>query len=212
MAMRKFPSLDIPEFRVFKKLESPQKIQSFLESLSQNFEPHGGTCRSPLMTLRRGEAHCMEGALLAAAILWYHGQEPLLLDLRTPKEDDDHVVTLFRDGKHWGALSKTNHGVLRYRDAIYASPRELAMSYFHEYFLNSNGKKTLREYSLPFSLLRYDNAWLTSPKHLWNISDGLDASPHKKILTPAQIKKLRPATNIEIRMGEIVEWKPPRKR
>lgn len=205
--MRKFPSLDIPEFSIFKKLDSPQKIQSFLESIPQNFETHGGTCRSPLTVLTRNEAHCMEGALLAAAILWFHGKPPLLLDLRTTKEDDDHVVTLFRSGKHWGAISKTNHGVLRYRDPVYASPRELAMSYFHEYFLSKNGKKTLREYSLPFSLLQYDNDWLTSRNNIWYMPDDLDASLHKKILTPAKIKSLRPAVEIEIQMGKITEWK-----
>jgi len=205
--MRKFPPLENHEFKIFKKLSSPEKIQDFLETIPQNFNVSGRTCRSPLMALRRNEADCMEGALLAASILWYHDQSPLLLDLRTTTHDDDHVVTLFRNKKFWGAISKTNHGVLRYRDAIYTSPRELAMSYFHEYFLNKNGKKTLREYSLPFSLLRYDNTWLTSRNNLWHIPADLDASAHKHILTPAQIKSLRPATKIEIQMGKIVEWK-----
>ena len=106
--------------------------------------------------LRAGKAHCMEGALLAAAILEFHGHKPLLLDLRSTSEDLDHVVALFKQNGYWGAISKTNHVVLRYREPIYGSVRELAMSYFHEYFLD-NGKKTLREYSVPVDLGKFDS-------------------------------------------------------
>src|SRR3989344_3210239 len=135
--MRPFPHLDQPEFAIFEKLTTPEKIQDFIDILPVNFEPNSDTSRSPLMTLREGRAHCMEGALIAASALWYHGEPPLLLDLKTTKGDDDHVVTLFKRHGRWGAISKTKHAVLRYRDAIYRSVRELVMSYFHEYFLDS---------------------------------------------------------------------------
>jgi hypothetical protein len=105
----------------------------------------------------------MEGALLAAAILEFHGHKPLLLDLRSTNDDLDHVVALFKQFGCWGAISKTNHVVLRYREPVYKTLRELAMSYFHEYFLD-NGKKTLREYSVPFDLKSFDrHPLLTSP-------------------------------------------------
>src|SRR3989344_7563100 len=121
-----------PEILVFKKLRTPQKIQDYLDALPINFEDSGETYRSPRRLLGAKEAHCLEGALFAAAVLAYHGQKPLLLDLRTTPRDEDHVVALFRQNGRWGAISKTNHAVLRYRDPVYKDVRELAMSYFHE--------------------------------------------------------------------------------
>jgi hypothetical protein len=208
--MRKFPQKvlkDFPaEFGVFKKLNSPGKIQDFLDGLKINFEKTGETSRSPLMVLRRREAHCIEGALLAAAALWYHGEPPLLLDLKTQKGDDDHVVALFKQGGYWGAISKTNHAVLRYRDPIYRTLRELVLSYFHEYFLDS-GVKTLRTYSRPFSLLPFGDEWLTSGEDLWEINNALDESPHFAIVEKGAVAKLRLSHPTERAAGKIVEWK-----
>src|SRR3989344_4997493 len=113
------------ERSVFKKLASPQRIQDFLDSLPINFELHGETYMSPRRVLTAGEAHCFEGALLAAAALAYHGRRPLLMDIQTSRTDDDHVVALFREFGYWGAISKTNHAILRYRDPVYRSVREL---------------------------------------------------------------------------------------
>lgn len=205
--MRQFPKSERAVFTQLAKLNSPQKIQNFLDSLPFNFEESGETCHSPLLVLEHKKAHCMEGALLAASALWYHGLPPLLLDLRADtKTDVDHVVTLYCDGAYWGAISKTNHGVLRYRDAVYRDPRELAMSYFHEYFLK-NGKKTLRAFSKPFSLLDYEDDWLTNSDPLWQLCIDLDDSPHTNILGTNGVRKLRDASAIEITMGEITEWK-----
>jgi hypothetical protein len=205
--MKKFPAITQKEFEIFETLDTPQKIQDFLNTLPFNFEKKGDTNMSPLETLRAGTAHCMEGAMLACAILWYHGEKPLLLDLKTTNDDFDHVVTLFKKNGLWGALSKTNHGVLRYRDPIYKNVRELVMSYFNEYFLNSNGTKTLRSYSKPFDISRLSPDWLTSSKNLWNIVRLLEKSPHVQLLSPASIKNLRPAEAIEIEMGTITEYK-----
>jgi len=144
--------------------------------------------------------------MLAAAILWYHGTPPLLLDVVTTENDVDHVVTLFKEGNRWGAISKTNHAVLRYRDPIYKDVRELAMSYFNEYFLD-NGVKTMRSYSRPFDLRRFGDEWLTSPRNLFNITDALDSSPHTKILTNDQARHLRRADRVERDAGKLVEWK-----
>lgn len=204
--MRRFPKLKLKEFEVFKKLNTPSKIQGFINQIPINFERGGETCRSPLMVLRHNRAHCMEGAMLAAAALWYHGEEPLLMDLKTTAKDMDHVVTLFRRGGRWGAISKTNHAVLRYRDPVYKTPRELAMSYFNEYFLD-NGAKTLRSHSAPFSLLRYGEVWLTLEKDLWNINDTLDGSRHFLIVKKNTHRSLRLADPIEIKAGKLVEWR-----
>jgi hypothetical protein len=114
-------------------------------------------------------------------------------------------VALFRKDGYWGGITKTNHAVLRYREPVYRDPRELAMSFFHEYSLPS-GKKTLRAFSEPFDLRRYDGDWITTEDDLWDLEIAIDTSPHKKILTRRQIAGLRSADEIEIRAGELEEW------
>lgn len=207
--MRLFPPHLRKDFLIFKKLNSPAKIQNFLDTLPVNFEKQGDTCASPLTVLRTNQAHCIEGALLAAAASWYHGAQPLLLDLKTTRDDSDHVVALFKTHGLWGAMSKTNHAVLRYRDPLYRSIRELVMSYFHEYFLD-NGEKTLRSFSKPFSLLDFDDEWLTSPENLWGIAEDLDDSPHHPIFIKGTEKLLRPAHSLEIQAGMLVEGREER--
>jgi hypothetical protein len=116
-------------------------------------------------------------------------------------------VAVFKQFGCFGAISKTNHAVLRYREPIYRTIRELALSYFHEYFLN-NGKKTLREYSQLFNLEYFNKLdWRTSAENLFEIPRKLDSIKHFSILTSAQIKNLRLADKIEINAGKIVEWK-----
>lgn len=150
----------------------------------------------------------MEGALLAATAFYVNGERPLLLDLKTiGHPDSDHVVALFKKFDHWGAVSKTNHGVLRYREPIYKSVRELAMSYFHEYFLD-DGRKTMRSFSRPLDLSRFDKyGWITSESGLDYVVDFLDRMPHEKILTPAMDRNLRLADKVEIEAGKVVEWR-----
>ncbi|MHB0977880.1 MAG: transglutaminase-like domain-containing protein [Minisyncoccota bacterium] len=196
------------ELKVLKSLNTPQKIQSFLNNLRFRFEKKD-TYNSPRKILKDKKAHCFDGALLAAAVLWINGEKPLLLDLKVEegKGDVDHVVVLFKRFDKWGAISKTNHAVLRYREPVYKSVRELAMSYFHEYFIN-NGEKTLRSFSRPFDLSKFGTEWLTSEKDLYYIVEALDNSPHTQILSNKQIKNLRKADKIEIKAGEIVEYKP----
>lgn len=210
-SMRQFPKTLLREFGLYKKMNTPAKIQDFLNTIPFNFEPHGSTCRSPREVLKHKSAHCLEGALLAASILWYHGKRPLLLDLGTPDNDTDHVVTLFKQNNHWGALSKTNHAVLRYRDPIYKTVRELVMSYFNEYFIDS-GAKTLRRYSKPFDVLQFEDEWLTSNRDMWNIEDEIIRSPHISILNTQMIHMLRRADNIEIQAGKIVEYTKQKRR
>lgn len=206
--MRPFPDSLRHEFKVFKKLDSPAKVQDFINGLGMNFEEEGDTYRSPLMVLKAGKAHCAEGAMLAAAIFWYHGRPPLLLDLKVAenKGDVDHVVALFKEGGLWGAVSKTNHGVLRYRDPVYKTVRELALSYFNEYFLD-DGFKTLRSYSAPFNLPRHGSDWLTSQRKLQDIIDRLDRSRHFDIVGRDAVRRLRRADPIEIEAGKLTEWR-----
>lgn len=196
------------ERRALRTLRSARHIQDFLNELPQNHEPNGDTCYSPRLVLCHGRAHCMEGAMLAAAALRFAGARPLLLDLTTSGDDQDHVVALFREHGCWGAISKTNHAVLRYREPVYRTVRELAMSYFHEYFLQSNGRKTLRSFAGPVDLSRFDRrGWMTSGEEVWYVPEHLCEVPHTPIVTRAQIARLRPADEVERRLGDIVEWK-----
>jgi len=193
----------------FKKLNTPAKIQDYLNSIPFNFEKNGDTFMSPRKVLKEGTAHCMEGAMFAAASLEFHGHKPLVVDLRSVKKpyDYDHVVAVWKQDGCWGAISKTNHGVLRYREPVYKSMRELVMSYFHEYFLHS-GQKTLREYSAPLNLKKFNKIdWRTSEEDLWDIPIALDSVKHYGILSKKQIKNLRLADKIEIEIGKITEFK-----
>jgi hypothetical protein len=196
--------LNPSERALFNRLSTPAKLQDFLNALPINFEPNGDTCRSPRGVLAAQRAHCLEGALLAAAVLWHHGKQPLLLDLKSATHDHDHVVALFREAGHWGAISKTNHAVLRYREPVYQTVRELALSYFHEYF-DDTGRKTLKSFSRPFSLKRFGTAWITATDDLWDIGAALDDAPHIPILRKGQ--KLRKADAIEIAAGKLTEYK-----
>ncbi len=195
------------ESALLRKLSTPERIQDYLDSLPFNFEKQGQTFYSPRVVIREGKAHCIEAACLAAAALWHHGAEPLLLDLRSLHYDFDHVVTLFRKNGFWGALSKTNHGVLRYRDPIYRTVRELALSYFHEYFMTTTGRKTLRTYSRPFNLSRFSSGWVTSEENLSHIAEALDASRHYPLVPRANERALRPASALEKKMAALPEWR-----
>ncbi len=189
--------------RVLAKLSTPAKIQDFLNSLPFHFVDKNDTCLSPKEVLRFGTAQCMEGAMLAAAALRYHGHPPLLVDLTATDDDADHVIAVFKIDNHWGAISKTNHAVLRYREPIYKTIRELVMSYFHEYFLH-DGRKTLRSYSTPFNLARLDRQnWMTSEEPVWFVPEALIDARHHKILSPKQISSLRLADPIEIAAGKL---------
>lgn len=172
------------EDRVLRRLDSPEKIQRFLDiDVAYNKERHGATCRSPRRVLADRTAHCLEGALFGAAALRAHGYPPLLLDLEAIR-DDDHVLAIFRRRDHWGAVAKSNYAGLRYREPVYRTLRELVMSYFEHYY-NLDAEKTLRGYSRPVNLARFDSiAWMTAEEDLWPISDYLFSIPHQPLLPP----------------------------
>ncbi len=195
-----------PELQSLSRLTTPKKIQDFLDTIPINHERKIDTCSSPLVTLRRGSAHCLEGALVAALALWMHGFPPLLMDLKTTRDDIDHIVALFRIGGYWGGITKTNHAVLRYREPIYRDLRELAASFFHEYSL-PDGRKSLRSYSMAFDLRRYQHDWILAEGPLWDLERLIDEARHFKLVNRKQIAALRVADDIEIRAGKLVEWK-----
>ena len=161
LARRDDLGLTRAEFAVLRKLGTPQKIQAFVNAIPINHEVSGETILSVRQVLAQRRAHCIEAAFVAACALWIHGESPLAMHLDYSPSDDPHVVALFRRHGAWGAISKSNGAHLRYRDPIYRSLRELALSYFHEYF-DRRGCKTLRSYSIAFDLRRIDPAlWIT---------------------------------------------------
>ncbi len=200
-------NLTTTETRLLKKLNTPRKIQDFLETFPINFEPTGDTCRSPRRVLQERTAHCIEGAMLAALAMRVNGERPLVVDLTASAHDFDHVITVFRQHGHWGAISKTNHAVLRYREPIYKTIRELALSFFHEY-TDPEGRKTLRSFSRPVDLSRFDDIdWMTSDENVWDVPEYLADVSHIPILTRAQIATLRRCDPLERKAGELTQWK-----
>jgi|SRR5215470_14173756 len=196
------------EFRVLERLDTPEKIQAFLNAIPANFEPDGDTVLSVREVLRQRRAHCIEGAMVAAVGLWIHGEPPLLLDLEAV-HDYDHVVALFRRGDMWGAISKTNHVSLRYRDPVYRSLRELAMSYFHEY-ANLRGQKTLRKYSRLFDLRKVDpSLWVTNGEDCLEVADMLDEIRHYSLMPARHERYLRTRDRLERRAQQLREHVPP---
>jgi hypothetical protein len=171
---------------LFRGLDSPHRVQRFLDRLDYDDRP--GT-RSPLWTAREGKANCFEGALFAAAALRALSHRPLIVDLEA-QNDDDHVIAVFKRRGHWGAVAKSNFAVLRYREPVYRTIRELAMSYFDINF-NTKRRKSLRSYSLPFSLARFDcRGWVTTEEDIGYIGDALNAARHVRLITPRMAREL----------------------
>ena len=201
------PPLTPEDRKILALLNTPQKIQDFLDALPQNHEKNGETCMSPHMVLREKKAHCIEGAMLAATALWIAGEKPLVMSLKVSHGDQDHVIALYKKNGHWGAISKTNHAVLRFRDPVYRTPRELALSYFHEYFLTENGKKTMRGYTNPINLKRFGTKWVNSRDDLWDIGTTIYKMKHIAVVPKGNEKYLRNAHRLERKAASIKEWK-----
>jgi hypothetical protein len=171
---------------LFRGLDSPAKVQRFLDSL--DYDDRKGT-RSPLWACREGAANCFEGALFAAAALRAIGRPPLIVDL-VSVNDDDHVLAVYRKRGHWGAVAKSNFAVLRYREPVYRTIRELAMSYF-DIFFNTRNRKSLRSYSLPLNIARFDaRNWVTTEEDIGYIGDALNAARHYRFISPAMARDL----------------------
>jgi hypothetical protein len=166
--------LSAADWRTLRALSTPVRIQKFVDELTYQY---ADTAWSPERVLRERKGHCMEGALLAAAALRVNGHPPLLMDLEAAR-DDDHVVALFRERGLWGGIAKSNFAGLRFRTPVYRTLRELAISYFEDYF-NLRGERTLRAYAGPVNLARLDGEhWMTSEDDLWCVPELLNTARH----------------------------------
>jgi hypothetical protein len=181
---------NLREWNTLRGLKTPEKIQRFLDfEIAYNKEEGGATCRSPLRVLRDRKAQCMEGALFGAAALRAQGFPPLLVDLEAVR-DDDHVLAVFRQRGHWGAIAKSNYAGLRFREPVYRTLRELAMSYFEHYF-NLAGERTLRTYSRPVNLKRFDRIeWMTAEEDVWVVPEYLCTISHTPLLSNGMERRL----------------------
>ena len=187
------------ELRTLRALKTPAGVQRFLDDLPYNLSY---TARSPKRVLHDSTASCLEGGIFGAAALRVLGFPPLIFDLEA-EQDTDHVVAVFKLRGHWGAVAKSNFTGCRYREPVYRNLRELAMSYFNIYF-NLRGERTLRRYSRPVTLARFDHLnWMTTEKPIWFVAEYLCEIPHLSLLTAAMEKSL---TRVDRRtlLGEMV--------
>ncbi len=187
------------ELRLLQALKTPAGIQRFLDELPYNLSY---TARSPGKVLHDRTASCLEGGIFAAAALRVLGFPPLIFDLEAD-HDTDHVVAIFKVRGHWGAVAKSNFTGCRYREPVYRSLRELAMSYFNIYF-NLRFERTLRRYSRPVNLVRFDRLnWMTTDKPIWFVAEYLCEIPHIPLLTSTMERNL---TRVDLRTarGEMV--------
>lgn len=176
------------EWRAFRALRTPVGVQRALDAMPYH---HADTSWSPGHVLHTRTAHCLEGAIFAAAALRVLGFPPLLLDMEA-EQDTDHVVAVFKLRGHWGAVAKSNYSGLRYREPVYRTPRELVMSYFDDYW-NLRGERTMRRYSRPVNLGRFDRAhpdWMTTEGDIWFIAEHLCDIPHTPLFPPAVARHL----------------------
>jgi hypothetical protein len=188
------------ELSQLRRLAPPWRIQRFLDEL--DYDTAGAGCRSPRRVLRERTVQCMDGALFAAAALRANGYPPLIVDLEA-EQDDDHVIAVFRRNGAWGALARSNYSGLRFREPVYATLRELVMSYFESYF-NLRGEKTLRRYSRPVALSRFDRRrWMTAEDDLWDIPEHLCGVRHYRILSAAQERALSRVQRVMFEAGLV---------
>jgi hypothetical protein len=158
------------------------------------------TAWSPRRVLQENTSHCFEGATLAAAALRAIGYPPLVIDLEA-EHDTDHVVAVYRLHDHWGAIAKSNYTGCRYREPVYRTLRELALSYFDVYF-NLRRERSLRTFSRPVNLTRFDaRDWMTTNEQLWFIAEYLFTIRHHSLLRPGMAKRLHRLDDRSFRAG-----------
>lgn len=187
------------ERKLYRSLKNPYGVQRYLDEQIRYNKLE--TCYSPTLVARHGKAHCMEGALFAAAALRELGHPPLLVDLLAVR-DDDHVLAVYRVGGHWGSVAKSNYAGLRGREPVYRTIRELAMSYFEHYF-NIAGEKTLRGYSRPVNLKRFDRIdWANVDGEVWEIPEYLCTISHWDIAPRTILRRLHPMDKRSYGAGE----------
>lgn len=179
-----YNAMNKAELKVFTALKSPVAVQTFLDRI-----PYRSTPRylSPLTVLKEGHGCCFEGAVFGAAALRAIGYPPLILEI-TAERDDEHLIAIYRRDGRWGSVAKSNYAGLRGREPVYKTLPELVLSYF-EFYFNIHRERTLRGYTLPLHLAKYDNSrWMTNDSKLHLIAKGLDDHRHITLFNRKMIK------------------------
>jgi hypothetical protein len=180
------------EKKLLKALNTPEKIQKYLDQLVYNPD---NSAVSPRYVMLTNEGHCFEGCLMAAAALEFHGHKPLMVDLRAHK-DDDHVICVYKTKTGWGSISKSNTTLLAGREPYFRTIRELVMSYFNFYF-NVSGHLSLYAYSDPINLNRYNHwNWRTTDLNLEEMGRSFCDVVHFELLSLSQLTKLPKVKNL----------------
>lgn len=165
---------------LFKQLSrrypDPLRVQALLRAMPYNREGSGETLRSALGAWRARRAHCLEAALLAAAILEPQGFPPLVMSLES---DDllDHVVFVYKWRGRWGSIARSRDESLHGRRPIFRSLRDLAWSYVDAYV---DGKGRVKAYGV-CSLDDAGCDWRRSPRSVWKLERHLIDLKHKPL-------------------------------
>lgn len=189
------------ERQLVESLDSPLSIQAFLDRTRYRPE-YSNLC--PLNVLRTFQAHCLDGAVFAAAALRRLGYAPRLVDLfPEPGMDDDHVLAVFERHGLLGAVAKSNFTTLRYREPVYRTLRELVLSYF-EGFFSIQRVKTLRYYTrmLDLSALdRYD--WMCSDAGIDEVERRLLRLARRPLFPPEVSADFSPVDELSFQAGTL---------
>ncbi len=174
------------ELRKLRSLKDPHGIQKLLDAMPYHL---ADTAWSPRQVLAENTSHCLEGAIFAAAALRANGFPPLIIDLEA-EHDTDHVIAVYQVDGLWGAVAKSNYTGCRYREPVYRTLRELALSYFNIYF-NLRRERTLRRFSRPVNLARFDRLeWMTTEKPIWFIVYYLLEISHTSLFPRRVVRRL----------------------
>lgn len=198
------------EMKFFRTLDTPNKVQNWIDLLPMNHELVDDTCLSPLEALRQNQCHCIEGAMLAAFVLSLHGYPALMMDMRACSADDDHNITPFQVNGLWGCISKSNHSSLRWRNPVYRTLREMMMTYWDDY-MNGEGERTLRAYSVPVDLkATFGEDWAIRRGNVFDIAEHMDIVPHKRLVEHSSVAVCRPADEFMLKTTvNQREWPEP---
>jgi hypothetical protein len=188
------------ERALLRRLQSPPKVQAFLDSIDYSSDP---LYRCPRRVIADRKAHCVDGALFAAAAMRVHGHDPVIVWINA-ENDDGHLLAVFRRARLWGAVAKSNFVGLRYREAVYRSLRELIMSYFNDYF-NAAGQRSMRSYTRPLDLRRFDALrWMTTQEGVPPIIDqALDRLKVTSVAPPSALRRLTPVDRRTLNAGMV---------
>jgi len=177
------------ERRLIGRLRTPFAVQTFLNRLPYNEEPHGrATLRSFRGVVRHGCAHCLEAALFAAVALEQHGYPPLVLSFESI-DQLDHVIFVYRGRGGWGSVARSRDPGLHGRKPVFATPRALALSYVDPY-VDFTGRVT--GYAVVDLRMLGDYEWRLADTNVWKVERVLLDYPHRRIRTSdARIDALR---------------------